>query len=94
MPINSACALDSVTRLDSVVAELTLLSNRMLEAAASARGLACQTEWHARAALAFTERADRWARDVAGLGCLAETARVAAIGARDRAAWQAWSECA
>ncbi len=94
MPIDTACALDTVIRLDAVVAELTLLSDRMLEAAASARGLAGQTEWHARAALAFTDRADRWARDVSGLGCLAETARIAAMRARDRAAVRTWSECA
>ncbi len=93
MPIDTACALDTVIRLDAVVAELTLLSDRMLDAAADARGLAGQTDWHARAAHAFADRADRWARDVSGLGCLAETARVVAIRARDRAAYLAWSEC-
>jgi hypothetical protein len=93
MPSNSPCVLDEVTDLDIVVRELTLLCDRLLEAASVAQVLAAQTEWRARAAVAFAERSDRWARDVSALGCLAETARVAAIRARERAALEAWWAC-
>jgi hypothetical protein len=89
----SPCGLDGVADLDIVVRELSRLCDSLLESASLARGLATQTEWRSRAAVAFAERSDRWARDVSGLGCLAETARVTAIRARERAALEAWWAC-
>lgn len=72
-----------------VARELALLIDRIADAASAARGLAAATDWQARAATAFHERAGAWAGDVSGLVCLAETTRLEAAHARDRAALRA-----
>lgn len=80
-------ALTSVARDLGVVArELDLLIDRIADAASAARGLAGATDWQARAATAFHERAEAWAGEVSGLVCVAETARLDAAQARDRIA--------
>lgn len=79
------CAAGSTAELDIVVRELALVSDRLLEAARAARSLAAATDWQARAAVAFHEKAERWAGDVSALGCLAETVRITAVRAREAA---------
>lgn len=76
------CAPSTVTALDIVVRELGLLGDRLLDAAARARGIAVGTDWHSEAARAFHEKADRWAGDVSALTCLLESARIATVRAR------------
>lgn len=69
-----------------VARELDRIIERLTDAAAVARGLSAATDWQAKAAVLFHETAARWAGEVSGLGCLAETARLDAARARDRAA--------
>lgn len=78
----------TTSQLEIVARELGDLSARLEEAAAIARSLAAATEWRARAAEAFHVLATHWAGDVSGMVCLAETARVATVRARDAAMWQ------
>lgn len=78
----------AATQLDIVARELGHLSERIQDAAANARGLAAATDWRARAAEAFHRRAEEWAGEVSSLVCTAETARLAACGARDAAELQ------
>ncbi len=81
---------DAATQqLAIVVRELAQLIDRITDAALAARGLAEATDWRAKAATAFHDRAVTWAGDVSGLGCLAETLRYDADRAQDRAAWAA-----
>ncbi|GAA5195468.1 hypothetical protein [Microbacterium jejuense] len=79
-------------QLDIVVRELALLIERLEDAAAHARRLSGETQWQAKAATAFHELADAWAGEVSGLGCVAETVRLEASRARERAAFaeSAW----
>jgi len=72
-------------RLAIVAYELACLIERLEDAAALARRLSGETDWQAKAATAFHDRADAWAGAVSGLRCLAETARLDAAQARDRA---------
>lgn len=74
-------------QLAIVTRELGRLLERIEDAAALARLLSDETDWRATAATAFHERADAWAGAVSGLRCLAETARLEAAHARDRAAF-------
>jgi hypothetical protein len=69
-----------------VARELGYLSERIVDAAATARGLAAATDWRARAAEAFHVRAEGWAGEVSSLVCTVETARLEAVRARDAAA--------
>ena len=78
-------AATAASQLDIVARELAAINDRILDAASRARSLAAATDWQARAAEAFHARAEEWAREVSSLVCLAETARVAAIQARDAA---------
>lgn len=78
-----SCLSAATPELDIVVRELAHLSDRLLEVAQGARGLSAATDWHARAAVAFHEKASQWAGAVSGLGCLAETVRLDAIRARE-----------
>ncbi|MDY0908147.1 hypothetical protein [Microbacterium sp. CFBP9034] len=77
----------TASQLDIVARELAVVSRRIGDATQQARGLAAATDWQAKAAQAFHSLADEWAREISSLGCLAETARVAAAQARD-AAWR------
>ena len=77
------CAPPASPELDIVVRELAHVSDRLLEAARIARSLSAATDWQARAAVAFHARAEDWAADVSGLGCLAETVRITTIRARE-----------
>ncbi|WP_228479394.1 hypothetical protein [Microbacterium atlanticum] len=79
----------SASRLQLVAGALSPLIDRMTDAASAARGLADDVDWQAEAAQAFHERAVAWAGDVSGLACLAETVRLEALRARDRAAFAA-----
>ena len=72
-------------QLTTVERQLALLIENLADAALVARGLAGATDWQAKAATAFHDRATLWAGDVSGLSCLAETARTDAAHARDRA---------
>ncbi|WP_106815563.1 hypothetical protein [Microbacterium timonense] len=72
-------------QLAIVVGELGRLIGHLEDAAVVARGLSDATGWQATAATAFHERATRWAGDVSGLGCLAQTARADADLAWGRA---------
>lgn len=85
----SPCQSEAELRLAVVARELARVSDRLADAAAAARSLSAATDWQARAAVVFHERADAWAREVSGLVCLAETARESAARARDRAALRA-----
>lgn len=85
MTYHSADAHAAASQLGIVVRELTVLSERIVDAAAGARGLAAATDWQARAAAAFHRLAAQWAGEVSGLVCLAETARLSAAGALDAA---------
>ena len=82
MTFDSLCAPRYTPELDIIVRELDVLSHRLVAAAQEARGLAAGTDWHARAALVFHEKAERWAGSVSSLGCLAESARFEAVEAR------------
>lgn len=82
----------TASRLEIVARELGDLSARLEEAAAIARSLADATEWRARAAETFHALATHWAGDVSGMVCLAETARLATVRARDAAIWQRETE--
>lgn len=75
----------AASQLDIVARELAGLSERLVDHATSARGLAAATDWRARAAEAFHRLATEWAGEVSGLVCLAETARLCAEQARDAA---------
>lgn len=66
--------------------DLARLIDRITDAALIARGLADAVDWQAKAATAFHDRATRWAGDVSGLACLAETARHDLARAQERAA--------
>jgi len=77
--------------LDIVVRELTAIVERLGELTTIARALSGETDWQARAARIFHERADRWAGDVSSLQCASETARLEARRARDSAALAAWA---
>jgi len=72
-------------QLAIVARELARLIERLEDAAALARRLSGETDWQAKAATAFHERADAWAGTVSGLRCQAETVRLDAARARDRA---------
>lgn len=75
-------------QLAVVVRHLTDIIDRLTDAAASARTLSAATDWQSAAATAFHEKAEAWAGEVSGLICLAETARIDAAHARDRAAFR------
>ena len=81
----TACATPSAAELDIVVRGLAAVSDRLLDAAVTARALASATDWQARAAVAFHEKAEQWASEVSSLGCLAETVRASAARAREAA---------
>lgn len=85
MTYESPDAATSASQLGIVVRELTALSDRIVDAAAAARGLAAATDWQARAAAAFHRLAEQWAGEVSSLVCLAETARLSAARAQDAA---------
>lgn len=74
-------------QLAAVAHELARLSDRIDDVAIVARGLADATDWQAKAATAFHDRATAWAGEVSSLVCAAETARQDATLARDRAAF-------
>jgi len=98
MPLDIACAaspaqLALIEELDGVVRALAALGDRILEVAADARGLAALTDWRARAAVAFHERAEEWAGEISSLYCPTDTARLLAAEARDRAALAVWEGC-
>lgn len=78
----------TASQLEIVARELGSLTERIVDATANARGLAAATDWRARAAEAFHQRADEWAGEVSSLVCTAETARLAACRARDSAELQ------
>lgn len=82
MPFDTLCAPRPTPELDIVVREFDVLADRLTAAAHDARGIAAGTDWHARAALVFHERADAWAQSVARLAHLAELARVETMQAR------------
>ena len=71
------------SQLDIVASELAAVSDRLVDAAALARALSAATDWQSSAATVFHARAEEWAGDVSGLVCLAETARLSALRARD-----------
>ncbi|MCP2638256.1 hypothetical protein K0817_017010 [Microbacterium sp. HD4P20] len=75
-------------QLAVVVRDLAALIEGLTDAAATARGLSAATDWQSSAATAFHEKAELWAGQVSGLICLAETARIDAAHARDRAAFR------
>ena len=78
-------AAAAASRLDIVARELAIVSDRLLDAAAHARALSAATDWRASAAEAFHTSAQAWAGEISGLVCLAETARLMAVRARDAA---------
>lgn len=82
-----------VEELDGVVHALVALAEQILEVTVGARGVANLTDWRAKAAVAFHERAEEWAGEISGLYCLTETTRVLAAEARDRAALALWEGC-
>lgn len=73
----------AASQLDLIARELAGISDRILDAGAVARSLSAATDWQSPAAEAFHARAEEWAREISGLVCLAETARLAAGRARD-----------
>lgn len=73
-------------QLAIIVRDLARVIERLADAAATARGLAAATDWQSKAASAYHVKAETWAGDVSGLMCLAETARLDAVRARDLAA--------
>lgn len=80
--MTTLCAPRATPELDIAVAELSRVCDLLVALTGHARGLAAGTDWQARAATEFHDRADRWAGDVSSLGCLAETARHSAVSAR------------
>lgn len=76
------CAPRRTPELDIVVGELARVCDLLADLVPVVRGLAAGTNWQAKAAAEFHDRADGWAGDVSSLGCLAETARVSAVSAR------------
>jgi hypothetical protein len=86
MLYGAALSTSPADQLRIVARELDLLIERIADAAALARSLAAATDWQARSATVFHDRAERWAGSVSGLTCAAETARLDAAIARDRAA--------
>ncbi|MET0812759.1 MAG: hypothetical protein ABWY03_06870 [Microbacterium sp.] len=91
--MTSSCASVATPELDVVVRELARMSGQLLEAARLARSLAESTDWRARAAVAFHEKAARWAGEVSSLECLAETTRISAAQARELARSRAMWGC-
>jgi hypothetical protein len=86
--VTSLSAGDPASHQLAIVArELARVIDRLEDAAALARRLSGETDWRAKAATAFHDRADAWAGSVSGLQCLAETARYEAARAQDRAAF-------
>nr|BFF09641.1 hypothetical protein GCM10025699_09440 [Microbacterium flavescens] len=79
----------AASQLDIVARELTAVSERLVDAAERARALSAATDWQASAATAFHARAEEWAGEISSLVCLAETARLTAVRARD-AVWFSW----
>ena len=75
-------------QLAAVVRDLTAIIERLTDAAATARCLSAATDWQSTAATAFHEKAEAWAGSVSGVICLAETARIDASHARERAAFR------
>lgn len=73
-------------QLAIVERDLARVIDRLSDAVATARGLADATDWQSDAATAYHLKAEAWARAVTGLAYLAETARIDAAHARDRAA--------
>ncbi len=69
-----------------VLRELAQIGELLHDAALVARSLSAQTEWRARSASVFRERATTWAGEVTGLECLLETARLSASRAAQQAA--------
>jgi len=98
MPLDIACDASTaqfavIDELDRVVRALAALGDRILEVTAEARGLATLTDWRARAAVAFHDRAELWVGEISSLHCPTETARLLAAEARDRAAVAMWEGC-
>jgi nitrate reductase assembly molybdenum cofactor insertion protein NarJ len=75
-------------QLAIVVRDLARVVDRLTDAATAARGLSAATDWQSKAATAFHEKAEAWARSVSSLSSLAEDAREDAAHARDRAAFR------
>ena len=75
----------AAVQLSVAARELGRVSEGLLEAAATARSLSAATDWCARAAEAFHQQADEWAREVSALYDLADAARRTAERARDSA---------
>lgn len=71
-----------------VARELAAVCTRLDDVLAQARTLARATDWHARAAQVFHERADRWTALVASLAGHAETARHDAERAAEASRWR------
>ncbi len=82
-------AAAAASQLDIVARELAAVSDRLVDAAARARALSAATDWQASAATAFHARAEEWAGEISSLVCVAETARLTAVRARD-AVWFSW----
>jgi hypothetical protein len=82
MPFDTLCAPRYTPELDIVIREFDGLAQRLVAAAQEARGIAAGTDWHARAAHVFHERAEAWALSVARLADLAEVARIESVQAR------------
>lgn len=76
------CTPHATPELDIAIGELARVCDRLLSLAGDARTLAAGTDWQARAATVFHDRASRWAGEVSSLTCLAETARLTAVSAR------------
>jgi len=98
MPHDIACGASPaqfalIDELDGVVRALAALGDRILEVTAGARGLAALTDWQAKAAVAFHERAEEWVGEISSLYCPTETARILAAEARDRTALAVWEGC-
>jgi hypothetical protein len=88
-PAATVCAPGAetgVAALAGVTRELRSISEALDDAAATARMLDQATDWHARAAQAFHERAFAWAGDVSGLACLLESVILEVGIAQQRAA--------
>ncbi|WP_426322701.1 hypothetical protein [Microbacterium sp. E-13] len=87
MTLVPSAADSAAHQLAGIAHDLARLIDRITDAAARARGLADAVHWQAKAATAFHDRTTRWAGDVSGLRCVAETARLEVARARDRAAF-------
>ncbi|QKJ20928.1 hypothetical protein [Microbacterium hominis] len=79
----------SAHQLDIVARELSTLVHRLMDAAAVARGLGDQTDWHSPSAREFHSRAGRWSDEVGAVWVQAQWARDEALRARDDLAWRA-----